>query len=290
MRNHGTDCMLDTTPPRPPADLDRQVRAALEEDLGSGDVTATLIPATREAIAQLVCREDAVLAGRPWFDRVFALLDPAVVITWHQDDGSLVRAGSVVCELSGPARAIVTGERTALNFLQTLSGTATATQRHAAALGDSPTRILDTRKTLPGLRTAQKYAVRCGGGLNHRMGLYDAVLIKENHIAAAGSVAAAIGAIRAAHPGLPIEIEVESPAELEQAIAAGADMVLLDNFGADDLEAAVRRARGHVKTEISGGVELDRLGALARVGADFISVGALTKHVRAIDFSLRVQA
>jgi nicotinate-nucleotide pyrophosphorylase (carboxylating) len=282
--------MLDTNPPQPPADLDRQVRAALEEDLGGGDVTASLIPATREATAELVCREDAVLAGRPWFDRVFALLDPAVAITWHQDDGRLVRAGSVVCELRGPARAIVTGERTALNFLQTLSGTATATRRHAAALGDSATRILDTRKTLPGLRTAQKYAVRCGGGLNHRMGLYDAVLIKENHIAAAGSIAAAVGAIRAGHPGLPIEIEVESLDELEQAISAGADMVLLDNFGEDELEAAVRRARGHVRTEISGGVEFDRLAALARVGADFISIGALTKHVRAIDFSLRVRA
>lgn len=280
--------MLDTAPPQPPADLERQVRAALEEDVGAGDVTASLIPAAREASAELVCREEAVLAGRPWFDRVFALLDPAVRITWHYADGALVEAGSTVCELHGPARAIVTGERTALNFLQTLSGTATTTRRYASALGTAVTRILDTRKTLPGLRSAQKYAVRCGGGLNHRMGLYDAVLIKENHIAAAGSIVAAIAAVRAAHPALPVECEVESLDELDQAIAAGADMVLLDNFGDADLAVAVKRARGRLKTEISGGVELDQLAALGRIGADFISVGALTKHVRATDFSLRM--
>lgn len=280
--------MAENTLPAPPADLERQVRTALEEDVGSGDVTASLVDPARRARAELLCREDAVLAGRPWFERVFALLDAAVQIDWRYDDGDAIAAGRVVCVLSGPARAIVTGERTALNFLQTLSGTATITRRYVEALGTSPTRILDTRKTLPGLRTAQKYAVRCGGGCNHRMGLFDAILIKENHIAAAGSIGAAVATLRALHPTLPIEVEVESLEELEQAMQAGVDMVLLDELAPADLARAVVLARGHVKTEISGGVSLEHLAGLAACGADFISIGALTKHVNAVDFSLRV--
>ncbi|MEQ8661650.1 MAG: carboxylating nicotinate-nucleotide diphosphorylase [Gammaproteobacteria bacterium] len=271
-----------------PADLDDCVRRALDEDVGSGDLTAHLIPDDAEARAEVVCRDDAVLAGTAWFDRVFALLDNRVTVRWAHGDGASIGAGSLVCTLHGPARAIVTGERTALNFLQTLSGTATTTHAHVAALGTSGTRILDTRKTLPGLRSAQKYAVRAGGGHNHRMGLYDAVLIKENHIAAAGSIAQAVAAVRAAHATVSVEVEVESLAELEQALAAGADMVLLDNFSHDDMRRATAIAAGRALVEISGGVALEELATLASVGADFISIGALTKHLRAVDFSLRI--
>lgn len=271
-----------------PGDLERQVQTALDEDLGSGDLTAELIPAARWCRAEVRCREAAVLAGAPWFDEVFERIDERVTVTWAQHDGEQVAPDTVVCTIYGPARAVVSGERTALNFLQTLSATATTTAQHVAALGSTNTRILDTRKTLPGLRTAQKYAVRCGGGSNHRMGLFDAVLIKENHITAAGSVQAAVEAIRARHPEVSIEVEVESMAELEAALAAGADMVLLDNFSDAALDHAIRFVDGRMKTEISGGVELDELASLGAVGADFISIGGLTKHVRATDFSLRV--
>lgn len=272
-----------------PADIEQAVRAALIEDIGAGDITASLIPATRAATADVICREQAVLAGAPWFDTVFALLDPAVAVHWHVGDGARIAADTVVATLTGPARAIVTGERTALNFLQTLSGTATVTRRYVDAVAATSTRILDTRKTLPGLRSAQKYAVRCGGGSNHRMGLFDAVLIKENHIAAAGSIAAAVAAIRENHPAIRIEVEVETMGELEQALAAGVDMIMLDEFDLDAMRRATRLVAGRALVEISGGVGFDRLEQLAAVGADFISVGSLTKHVHAVDFSLRIR-
>jgi nicotinate-nucleotide pyrophosphorylase (carboxylating) len=273
-----------------PSDVEDVVRRALAEDVGPGDVTAALIPPERRATAAVTCREPAVLAGAPWFDCVFRLLDPAVRVEWRFSDGARVPAGAVVCTLDGPARALVTGERTALNFLQLLSGTATATRAHVDALEGTRTRVLDTRKTLPGLRGAQKYAVRAGGGHNHRMGLFDAVLIKENHIAAAGSIAAAVAGIRARRPDLRIEIEVESFDELEQALAAGVDMVMLDDFDTVAIGRAMALVAGRAEVEVSGGVEHAALPELAATGADFISIGGLTKHVRAIDFSMRVRA
>jgi nicotinate-nucleotide pyrophosphorylase (carboxylating) len=272
-----------------PNDIDDTVRLALSEDVGSGDVTATLIPASRVCNARVVCREAAVLAGAPWFDSVFRHVDAAVTVEWLCAEGAALAPDDVVCRLRGPARAIVTGERSALNFLQTLSATATVTRRHVAALGASRTRILDTRKTLPGLRSAQKYAVRAGGGVNHRMGLFDAILIKENHIAAAGSITAAVRALRASHPALRIEVEVENMQELDEALASGVEMIMLDNFTLDAMRAATAHVAGRALIEISGGVELDALAALGTVGADFISVGALTKNVRAIDFSMRIE-
>jgi nicotinate-nucleotide pyrophosphorylase (carboxylating) len=212
------------------------------------------------------------------------------LVTWHFGDGATLAADDVVCRLHGPARAIVTGERTALNFLQTLSSTATVTRHYVAALGETRTRILDTRKTVPGLRSAQKYAVRAGGGVNHRMGLFDAILIKENHIAAAGSISAAVSALRASHPGLRIEVEVETMQELDEALATGAEMIMLDNFSLDAMRAATARVAGRALVEISGGVEFAALASLGTVGADFVSVGALTKNVRAVDFSMRIEA
>jgi len=264
------------------------VAAALAEDLGSGDATASLIAAATRASATVVTREAAVQAGRPWFDEVFRQIDPQVHISWRQADGSALAANAVVCELEGAARSLVSGERTALNFLQTLSGTATVTREYVRALEGCATKLLDTRKTLPGLRRAQKYAVRCGGGCNHRAGLYDGVLIKENHIAAAGSVTAAIAALRAAGVRLPIEIEVERLDQIEAALAAGADMLLLDNFSFDMMREAVKLTAGRVKLEASGGFELADLSAIGATGVDFVSVGSLTKHVRATDLSMRI--
>ncbi len=266
------------------------VAAALAEDIGGGDATARLIAADTRATATVITREAAVQCGRPWFDEVFRQIDPQVRITWSLADGSALEPGMVVCELEGPARSIVTGERTALNFLQTLSGTATTTREYVRALAGTRTRLLDTRKTLPGLRRAQKYAVRCGGGFNHRAGLYDGVLIKENHIAAAGSVAAAIAAVRAAGVTLPVEIEVERLDQIEPALAAGADMLLLDNFDDAMMREAVRLTAGRVKLEASGGFALADLPAVGATGVDFVSVGALTKHVRATDLSMRIVA
>lgn len=273
-----------------PSDIDATVAIALAEDVGSGDVTATLIPAARQCSARVVCREAAVLAGGPWFNSVFRHIDPAVSVDWLFDEGATLKADDVVCRLQGPARAIVTGERSALNFLQTLSSTATFTRNYVAALGETKTRILDTRKTVPGLRSAQKYAVRAGGGVNHRMGLFDAILIKENHIAAAGSITAAVAALRASHAGLRIEVEVENMQELDEALASGAEMIMLDNFSLEAMRAATAYVAGRALVEISGGVEIDVLASLGTVGADFVSVGALTKHVRAIDFSMRIDA
>lgn len=263
------------------------VRAALAEDIGTGDVTADLIPEEREAHATVIAREPAVLCGMAWFDAVFAELDTRIRIDWHTKDGHTVEAGMTLCTLDGPARPILTGERTALNFLQTLSGTATLARRHADRVADLPVRILDTRKTIPGLRDAQKYAVRTGGCTNHRTGLYDGILIKENHISAAGSIEQAVRAAVHLHPGIPVEVEVERPDQIEAAIAAGAHRLLLDNFSIAQLAAAVGAVAGRVPLEASGGVTLDNLRDIALTGVDFISIGTLTKHVHAIDLSMR---
>ena len=272
----------------PPAEaVADDVARALAEDLGPGDATAELLPDGPQS-AYVVAKEAGVIAGRPWFDACFRALDPGVRIHWRVHEGQPVAAGTVLVTLQGRARALVSAERPALNFLQTLSATASRTAEHVAAVAGTRTRILDTRKTLPGLRQAQKYAVRAGGGHNHRMGLYDTVMLKENHIHAAGSIAAAAAAARAKHPGLPLIIEVENLDELEQALAAGCDRILVDDFSADDLREAVRRAAGRIPLEVSGGVNLDRLPAIAATGVDCVSIGALTKHVQALDLSLRL--
>jgi nicotinate-nucleotide pyrophosphorylase (carboxylating) len=277
----------------PPPDLVEQVARALAEDVGSGDLTAALVPADRAGRATVVTREAAVLCGRPWFDEVFRQVDPAVRVLWEAAEGDDVPAGQRLCRLEGLARPLLTGERTALNFLQSLSGTATVTRRYAQRVAGLPCRILDTRKTLPGLRRAQKYAVRCGGGSNHRMGLYDGILVKENHIMAAGSIAAAVRAARAAGASVPVEVEVETLEELGQALDAGADMALLDEFSLDDLRAAVAINRAHprgpLQLEASGNVTLDTLRGIAETGVDFVSIGSLTKHVRAVDLSMRFE-
>jgi nicotinate-nucleotide pyrophosphorylase (carboxylating) len=266
------------------------VHNALDEDIRGGDITAQLIPAETNASASVVCRESAVLCGTAWFERTFQELDDRCVTLWTKHDGQQVEANEVVCNLEGPARALVTGERTALNFLQTLSGTATTTRRYVECLSGTNVVLLDTRKTIPGLRSVQKYAVLCGGGENHRIGLFDGILIKENHIAAAGSIDAAIASMRSHFADLPIEIEVESVADVHTAIAAGADMLLLDNFSLEDLRNAVALAGGRVQLEASGGFEFEGIRAVAETGVDFVSVGALTKHVKAIDFSMRFHA
>ncbi len=273
-----------------PADLSEQVASALREDVGPGDVSAALIPAGRQARAHVLCREDATICGAPWFDETFRQLDRAVAVTWRCPEGASVAAGSILCELTGPARALLTGERIALNFLQLLSATATATQRYVAAIAGTACRILDTRKTIPGLRTAQKYAVRCGGGVNHRIGLYDMVLIKENHIAAAGSIGGAVAAARARDAHGRIEVETESLEQVREALDARADIVMLDNFGPAQMRAAVALNRAHAHPallEASGGVTLAALQLIAQTGVDFISVGALTKNVNAVDLSMR---
>lgn len=275
--------------PPPTALLVAQARAALAEDLGPGDATALLLEDV-PAVAHVTCKEAALIAGGPWFDACFRCLDPEARIHWHADEGARVEAGTVVCTIHARTRAIVSAERSALNFLQTLSATATTAAAYAAALAGTGTRVLDTRKTLPGLRQAQKYAVRVGGGTNHRIGLYDAVMLKENHIAAAGSIGAAVERARALHPNLPVIVEVESLVELDEALATGCARILVDDFDETMLVEAVRRAGRRVPLEVSGSVSLERLPAIAATGVDYVSVGALTKHVRAIDFSLRLSA
>ncbi len=265
------------------------IEHALAEDLGHGDATAELLPIEASARAELTCRDDAVLAGTAWFDACFRRFDPAVHIDWLLHDGDRTSAGMVICRLSGHARSLVTAERTALNFLQLLSATATITADYVAAVASTGVRVLDTRKTVPGMRVAQKYAVRCGGGYNQRMGLYDAILIKENHIIAAGGIGAAVHAARELHPQLMVEVEVENLAELKLALSAGADRIMLDNFDLAQMTDAVTWTAGRVPLEISGNVDLHSIGAFARTGVDFISVGALTKHVRAVDLSLRLR-
>ncbi len=272
------------------ADRTRAVTQALAEDVGSGDVTAALVSAAQMAQASVVMREEAVLCGCDWFDLVFAQLDDEIEIEWLAGDGDVVPAGQTVCNLSGPARAILTGERTALNFLQTLSGTATIARRYVAIVEGTDCRILDTRKTIPGLRLAQKYAARTGGAVNHRIGLFDAILIKENHIASAGSTADAVRNARAANPALPVEIEVESVAQMREALETGVERLLLDNFSLSALAEAVginSASPDAAELEASGGVNIDTLRAIAETGVDFVSVGALTKHVNAVDFSMR---
>ncbi len=280
--------MNDLYPPDA-AVVAQDVARALSEDFGGGDATADLLPAAAIASAAVITREDAVLCGTAWFEACFKARDPAVAIRWQAHDGDRVAANSTLCTLRGSARALVGAERSALNFLQTLSGTATVAAQYADAVRGTRTRILDTRKTLPGLRLAQKYAVRCGGATNHRIGLFDAILIKENHIAAAGSLAAAVAAARAAHPDLLLEVEVENFDELDQALAAKVDRIMLDEFSPEDLRRAVAHVAGRVALEVSGSVSLERLRSIAETGVDFISVGALTKHVRAIDLSMRVR-
>ena len=278
--------------PPPEAVVLEDVRSALAEDIGGGDVTAALLPDAPEQ-AWLLCKEDAVVAGRPWFDACHRMLDPQVRIDWQVAEGQPVRAGTVLAVLHGHTRALVSAERTSLNFMQTLSGTATATAAYVDAVRGTGSRILDTRKTLPGLRQAQKYAVRAGGGDNHRMGLYDTLMLKENHVRVAGSVSAAIAAARAQRPDLPLVVEVETLEELREALVAGCDRILVDDFDPQARREAVRIARGvpfngRIPLEASGSVDLAGLRAIAADGVDFISIGALTKHVRAIDLSLKL--
>lgn len=265
------------------------VRRALTEDIGGGDATADLLTADLRAAAVVITCESAILCGSPWFECCFQAIDPTAFIDWNVSEGARVSAGMAVCRVSGNARALVTGERTALNFLQTLSGTATIARAYVDAVSGTRATILDTRKTLPGLRLAQKYAVRIGGASNHRIGLFDAILIKENHIAAAGSITLAIQRARVLHPNLMVEVETENFAELREALAAGADRIMLDEFELDELARAVTEVDRRVPLEVSGGVDLDRVRAIAETGVDYISIGALTKHVRAIDLSMRVE-
>ncbi len=268
----------------------RQVAAALAEDLGGGDVTAALVPAQQQVRAQIVARETAILCGTDWATETFRQLDPGITLEWQAADGEPIAADQTVLRISGAARPILTGERTALNFLQTLSATATAAHRYVEAIAGTGCRILDTRKTIPGLRLAQKYAARCGGAQNHRLGLHDMVLIKENHIIAAGSIATAIATARRTSPGIPVEVEVESLAEFDQAVASGADIIMLDELSLDEMRAAVQRNRergSKAKLEASGSVTLATVRDIALTGVDYISIGGITKHVQAVDLSMR---
>ncbi len=273
---------------RLPAEIQRNVAAALAEDIGSGDLTAQLVPAGQPARGIVVSREEAVLCGTAWFDACFHALDAGSRIYWHAADGARIHAGQMLCEIVADTRALLTAERPALNFLQLLSGTATVTRKYVDAVAGTRAKIVDTRKTLPGLRLAQKYAVRCGGGGNHRLGLYDGILIKENHILAAGGVAAVLAQARALAPqGVFIQIEVETLEQLEEALAAGAKMILLDNMDLAQMRRAVAVTAGRAVLEASGGVDLSKVRAIAETGVDRISIGSLTKDVRAVDLSLR---
>jgi nicotinate-nucleotide pyrophosphorylase (carboxylating) len=275
-----------------PSDLAQQVTTALAEDVGSGDVTAELVPATQHVTGKVITREQAILCGRPWVTETFRQLDPTVRVTWHANDGDRITPNQTLFEVSGLARPVLTGERTALNFLQLLSATATAARRYVDAIAGTDCAILDTRKTLPGLRTAQKYAVLQGGAQNHRIGLFDQVLIKENHIAAAGSLSAAIAAGRRAAGSRKVEVEVETLAEFEEALRAAPDIIMLDEFSLADMRTAVElnRSKGRpVKLEASGSVTLETVRSVAETGVDYISIGGITKHVRAVDLSMRLE-
>lgn len=267
-------------------DLLHTVRIALTEDIGTGDITAALIPEQQMAQATVISREPAIVCGMAWFNAVFGELDSRIKTDWLVRDGDAVDGDQALCTLSGPARSLLSGERTALNFLQTLSATATLSRQYAETVADLPVRILDTRKTIPGLRNAQKYAVRIGGCDNHRNGLYDGILIKENHIAAAGSINRAVKQARADNPGMPVEVEVENESQLLQALDAGADRLLLDNHSVSELRAAVKTVAGRAGLEASGGVTLDNLRDIALTGVDYISTGSLTKDIKAIDLSM----
>ncbi len=263
------------------------ITVALAEDIGAQDITASLIPAEQQGVARIITRQDMVLAGQPWVDQLFATLDPQVNVTWLAEEGSHLCANQPFLQLSGSARSLLTGERAALNFLQTLSAVATKVAHYVALIDGLPTQILDTRKTIPGLRIAQKYAVTVGGGQNHRIGLYDAFLIKENHIAACGGIVQAIKTARQIAPDKPVEVEVESFVELEQALAAGADIVMLDNFSLADMRQAVQYVAGRCKLEASGNINQQTLRAVAETGVDYVSMGTLTKDIQAIDLSMR---
>ncbi len=264
------------------------VRSALAEDIGSGDITAELIPQEKQAQGRIICREIAVLCGRAWADEVARQVDTDIQLEWLAEDSERLSADQCIARLQGPARSLLTAERSMLNFLQTLSGTASITRSYVDLVAHTGVRLLDTRKTLPGLRQAQKYAVRCGGGHNHRMGLYDAFLIKENHISACGSIRAAVEKARSLHPSRPVEVEVESLEELQQALDVAADTVMLDNFGLESLREAVTLNQGRARLEASGGINDRTLLAVAETGVDFISIGALTKDCRAVDLSMRL--
>ena len=271
----------------PQSSIEESVNMAIHEDVGDGDITAQLIPEDEITIATVITRENCVLCGMDWFEEVFRQIDEEVFIEWLAEDGDDLEAGQTICSLSGSSRSILTGERTALNFLQTLSFTATRSAAYANAIADTDSIVLDTRKTIPGLRLAQKYAVSCGGCQNHRIGLYDAILIKENHILACGSIQQAIGEARIHNPEMPIEVEVESIDELNQALAAEANRVLLDNFDNEQLKQAVKICGGKIPLEASGNVTLDNIHDIALTGVNFISTGALTKDIQAIDLSMR---
>jgi len=270
------------------AEIEANVRRALLEDVGTGDITAQLIPAERLAAATVISRDEAVIAGTSWVDSVFRQLDQRVAVHWQVSDGDRVKPDQPLFHLEGPARSLLTGERSALNFLQLLSGVATRARHYADMVADTQVKLLDTRKTLPGLRLAQKYAVTCGGCHNHRIGLYDAFLIKENHIAACGGIAEAITAARKIAPGKPVEVEVESLSELKQALDAGADIIMLDELSLDDVREAVRLTAGRAKLEASGGINETTLRTIAETGVDYISIGTLTKDVKAVDLSMRL--
>jgi nicotinate-nucleotide pyrophosphorylase (carboxylating) len=280
---------MSTPLPPLPSDIPATVQRALAEDIGEGDLTAALIPVETRAHGRVISREEAVLCGTAWFDEVFRQVDDTIAIHWEAGDGAAVKKDQILCRLEGSARGLLTGERSALNFLQALSGTATLARRYAEAAKGTRTTILDTRKTLPGLRSAQKYAVRCGGANNHRMGLYDGILIKENHIIAAGGIGAAVKAARANGSNVPVEVEVEILEQLEEALAAGADILLLDNFTYAGMAEAVKRTAGRAKLEASGGIGLAAIRAVAATGVDYISVGSLTKNLDAVDLSMRFE-
>lgn len=276
-------------PKLPPQDnIQQQVQLALEEDIGSGDISAELISADKNIKGFVVCREPAVLCGQAWFNEVFLQLDSQIKVAWHFSDGDQLTTNDRVCSIEGNARSVLSAERTALNFLQTLSGIATTTAKYVAQLKDTNCKLLDTRKTIPGLRLAEKYAVRCAGGVNHRMGLYDAYLIKENHIIAAGSIHQAINKAQEKHPEAWIEVEVETLDELQQSLDSGAQRILLDNMDTDTLKKAVSLTKKQAELEASGGIDISNLQLIAKTGVDFISVGAITKHLSATDFSLRL--
>lgn len=274
-----------------PTNIKKIVRQALAEDIGTGDLTAKLIPGSKQANAHVITRDDAILCGTAWFDEVFRQLDNTITIEWHANDSDSIQSGQTICQVRGPARSILSGERMALNFLQLLSGTATQTRRYVDAINGTQAKILDTRKTLPALRNAQKYAVTCGGGHNHRMGLYDGILIKENHILAAGSITQAVQQAKATAPaGVMIEVEVEDLAEIKEARAVGSERLLLDNFDLETLRIAVAETRGRAKVEASGGITLENVRAVAETGVDYISIGVLTKDIVAVDYSMRFDA
>ncbi len=284
-----------------PNNIPDQVKLALEEDIGTGDVTADLIPADTISAAHVICRDNAILAGTDWFDEVFKQIDGDIDVVWHYQDGDKIKAGATLCNLYGKSRALLSGERAALNFLQTLSATATLTNQYVDAIKDintgTNTKILDTRKTLPNLRQAQKYAVLCGGGKNHRIGLYDMVLIKENHIMAAGSISKAVAQARKLHPHIKVEVETENMDEFREASKAGADIIMLDNFDLISMREAVEENNANnsnnkshqIKLEASGGVDLDTVKLIAETGVDYISVGQITKDIYAVDLSMRFE-